>query len=132
MRQRNVVAVTALSRYDGWRMDGLSPTIGTAGALNQFIGQFKQVNEALIDAWFVVDNDRNIVDFNRAFFGMLPRNLARGLKGKKCYEVIELNICKDACIAHQCWRDKRQVRLDEITGHVSASANVPGERAGGG
>jgi PAS domain-containing protein len=97
------------------------------GSLVTFIAQFKQVSDALIDSWFVVDNDRNIVDFNRAFFGMLPRNVARGLKGKKCYEVIELNICKDRCIAHQCWRDKRQVRLDEITGHV---LGVPAERAG--
>jgi len=106
-------------------MDAQSPS------LNQFIAQFKQVSEALIDAWFVVDNDRNIVDFNRAFFGMFPRHVARGLKGKKCYEVIELNICKEACIAHQCWRDKRQVRLDEITGHVIGAQGAPGERAGG-
>lgn len=120
------MAVTPLSRYDGRRMDAPSPS------LNQFIAQFKQVSEALIDAWFVVDNERNIVDFNRAFFGMFPRNVARGLKGKKCYEVIELNICKDACIAHQCWRDKRQVRLDEINGHVVQTPGPGGERGGGG
>jgi len=87
-------------------------------ALQQFIQQFKLTADAIIDSWFVVDNDRNIVDFNRAFFGMLPRNVARGLKGKKCYEVLELNICGEKCIAHQCWRDRRQVRLDEITGRV--------------
>ncbi len=87
-------------------------------ALHGFITGFKQVSDALIDSWFVVDMERTIVDFNRAFFGMLPRNVARGLKGKKCYEVIELNICKERCIAQQCWRDKRQLRLDEITGHV--------------
>jgi PAS domain-containing protein len=87
-------------------------------ALAAFIAQFKQVSDALIDSWFVVDNERNIIDFNRAFFGMLPRNVARGLKGKKCFEVLELNICKERCIAYQCWRDKRQVRLDEINGRV--------------
>jgi PAS domain-containing protein len=87
-------------------------------ALSTFLQQFKQVADVIIDSYFVVDHDRNIVDFNRAFFAMLPRNVARGLKGKKCYEVIELNICKDACIAHQCWKDKRQVRLDEIKGRI--------------
>jgi PAS domain-containing protein len=87
-------------------------------ALQQFIAQFKLTADAIIDSWFVVDNDRTIVDFNRAFFGMLPRNVARGLKGKKCHEVLELNICAERCIAHQCWRDRRQVRLDEITGRV--------------
>ncbi len=89
-----------------------------SGPLAAFIAQFKLVADAIIDSWFVVDNDRNIVDFNRAFFGMLPRNVARGLKGKKCHDVLELNICKDRCIAQQCWKEKRQVRLDEIKGHV--------------
>ena len=87
-------------------------------SLAAFIAQFKLVSDAIIDSWFVVDHDRTIVEFNRAFFGMLPRAVARGLKGKKCYEVLELNICKEACIAEQCWREKRQVRLDEIIGRV--------------
>lgn len=87
-------------------------------ALAAFLAQFKQVSDVIIDSYFVVDAERNIVDFNRAFFSLLPRQVARGLKGKKCYEVLELNICKDACIAQQCWKDKRQVRLDEIKGRV--------------
>jgi len=85
-------------------------------ALERFIAPFKPFSDALIDSWFIVDQDRNIVEFNRAFFSLLPRQVARGLKGKKCYEVLELDICKDRCIAEQCWRDKRQVRLDEING----------------
>ena len=48
----------------------------------------------------------------------LPRQVARGLKGKKCYDVIDLNICKESCIAGQCWKEKRQVRLDEIKGRI--------------
>ncbi len=87
-------------------------------SLTTFLAQFKAVSDVIIDSYFIVDQDRNIVDFNRAFFSLLPRQVARGLKGKKCYEVLELNICKDACIAHQCWKDKRQVRLDEIKGRV--------------
>lgn len=87
-------------------------------ALQTFLSRFKTVADVFIDSYFIVDNDRNIVDFNRAFFSMLPRQVARGLKGKKCYEVLELNICRESCIAQQCWRDKRQVRLDEITGKI--------------
>ena len=87
-------------------------------SLATFLQQFKAVSDVIIDSYFIVDQDRNIVDFNRAFFSLLPRGVARGLKGKKCYEVLELNICKNACIAHQCWKDKRQVRLDEIKGRV--------------
>ena len=85
-------------------------------ALDQFLAQFKQHADVIIDSWFVCDADRNIVDFNRAFYSMLPRQVARGLKGKKCYEVLSLNICKDRCIAQQCWQEKKQVRLDEIDG----------------
>ena len=93
-------------------------------SLTTFLQQFKAVSDVIIDSYFIVDQDRNIVDFNRAFFSLLPRGVARGLKGKKCYEVLELNICKDACIAHQCWKDKRQVRLDEIKGRVPGGDDV--------
>ena len=90
-------------------------------ALERFIAQFKPTAEALIDSWFIVDADRNVVEFNRAFFSLLPRQVARGLKGKKCYDVLELSICKEACIAGQCWREKRQVRLDEINGQPAGT-----------
>jgi PAS domain-containing protein len=90
-------------------------------ALEDFIAQFKQHADVIIDSWFVCDAERNIVDFNRAFYSMLPRQVARGLKGKKCYEVLSLNICKDRCIAQQCWQEKKQVRLDEIDGHPAGA-----------
>jgi len=90
-------------------------------ALDDFLTQFKQLSDVIIDSWFVCDHERNIVDFNRAFFSLLPRNVARGLKGKKCYEVLALNICKDRCIAQQCWADKKQVRLDEIDGQPAGA-----------
>ena len=87
-------------------------------ALQQFLTEFKRVANAIVDSYFVVDTERRIVDFNRAFYAMLPRQVARGLKGKKCFEVIELNICKSACIAQQCWADNKHVRLDEISGTI--------------
>jgi PAS domain-containing protein len=90
-------------------------------ALDSFLAQFKQFSDVLIDSYFICDSERHIVDFNRAFFSLLPRNVARGLKGKKCYDVLALNICKDRCIAQQCWQDKKQVRLDEIDGHPPGS-----------
>ena len=76
-------------------------------ALQQFLTEFKRVASAIVDSYFVVDSERRIVDFNRAFFALLPRQVARGLKGRRCYEVIELNICKSECIAQQCWADNR-------------------------
>jgi PAS domain-containing protein len=86
--------------------------------LASFLNEFKRVAPAIVDSYFIVDSERRIVDFNRAFYAMLPRQMARGLKGKHCYEVVELNICRDNCIAVQCWRDSRHVRLDEISGII--------------
>jgi PAS domain-containing protein len=95
-----------------------------ASAFDQFLEQFKSVAPALVDSYFVVDRDRRIVDFNRAFYAMLPRQVARNLKGKHCYEVIEFNICKSNCIAEQCWQLNRHVRLDEISGTVIGDAEA--------
>ena len=86
------------------------------GALEDFLQRFLSVSDVLLDSYFVCDHERTIVDYNRAFFALFPRTVARTLKGKKCYEVLALNICKDRCIAEACWREKRQVRLDEIEG----------------
>ena len=86
--------------------------------LQAFLVDFKRVAPAIVDSYFVVDQERRIVDFNRAFYAMLPRQVARGLKGKTCHEVIKLNICDKECIAKQCWESDRHVRLDEISGSV--------------
>jgi PAS domain-containing protein len=87
-------------------------------ALTQFLSEFKRVASAIVDSYFIVDTERRIVDFNRAFFAMLPRQVARGLKGKRCFEVLEHNICRSECIAQQCWNDNRHVRLDEISSKI--------------
>ena len=41
-------------------------------ALNQFLTEFKRVAPAIVDSYFIVDTERRIVDFNRAFYAMLP------------------------------------------------------------
>ena len=94
-------------------------------ALERFLAQSKPLCDALTDSWFIVDKDRNIVEFNRAFFSLLPRQVARGLKGKKCHEALELSICKDRCIGEQCWREKKHVRLDEIDGRPAGGESGP-------
>jgi PAS domain-containing protein len=90
-------------------------------ALERFIAQFKPLSDALIDSWFIVDHERNIVEFNNSFRQLLPRQVARMAKGKKCHEVLELEICKERCIAEECWREKQRVRRDEINGKPTQS-----------
>lgn len=92
--------------------------------LQAFLDEFKTVAAAIVDSYFVVDTERRIVDFNRAFYAMLPRQVARGLKRKKCFEVIQLNICQNECIAQQCWQNNRHIRLDEISGVILGDAEA--------
>ncbi|MCA9667655.1 MAG: PAS domain-containing protein [Myxococcales bacterium] len=84
----------------------------------EILDRIKAISDVIIDSFFVVDAERTIIDFNRAFHAMLPRSVARGLRGKKCYDVLQLDICKERCIAEQCWKNKRHIRLDEIHGKV--------------
>ncbi len=76
----------------------------------------------LIDSYFIVDHERRIVDFNRAFYAMFPRQIARGLKTKKYSEVIDLS--SSTCIAEQCWIANKHVRLDEISGTIIGDAEA--------
>lgn len=92
-------------------------------ALERFIQQFKATSDVIIDSWFICDKDRNIVDYNRAFFSLFPRPEARTLKSRKCHEVMRLTICQTNCIAEQCWRESRHVRLDEIDGKPLGQAD---------
>lgn len=83
------------------------------------VQQIKEISDLIIDSYFIVDAERTILDFNTAFYTMLPRNVGRGLKGKKCYDVLQLDICQEQCIAEQCWKLKGHVRLDEIRGKIA-------------
>jgi len=78
--------------------------------------------EVIIDSYFAINLQHDIVDFNRPFLAMLPRSVGRNLKTKKCHEVLNLSICKERCIAKQCWQAGRQVRLDEITGTIAGES----------
>lgn len=90
--------------------------------LNSFIQNLKRVAPALIDSYFIVDAERQIVDFNRAFYAMFPRQVARGLKKKVYSSVIDLNIA--SCIVQQCWAENKHVRLDEISGTIIGDAEA--------
>src|SRR6185436_12044313 len=82
----------------------------------RFRQQFKATSDAIIDSWFVCYADKHIFEYNRVFFSMFPRQEARTLKGRKFSDVLRLSIDDSACIVEQCWREKRHVRLDEISG----------------
>jgi len=74
------------------------------------IESFRQISDVVIDAYFVVDRQGAILEYNRAFFAMFPRQVARKLKGMSVEDalVVERNVAKE------CMEAGRHVRLDEI------------------
>ena len=95
---------------------------------------------AVRDPWFVVDADRNIRDYNEAFEALVRRGASAtddrggagvGPEGRKCYELLELSMCRDDCIALQAIRQGGPARRDDVAGHVVGLTAEPGSRAGG-
>ena len=70
----------------------------------EILERIKAVSDIIVDSYFVVDRERTIIDFNRTFHAMLPRSVARGLRGKRCFDVLQLDICGERCIAQGCWK----------------------------
>ncbi|MFC1610515.1 PAS domain-containing protein [Myxococcota bacterium] len=80
-----------------------------------FIDRFGSV---FLDSFFVVDRERRICKFNPAFAEMLGIRIAerRRINGKRCFELVEMDICRNNCIALQCLAKNGPVRMEEIRG----------------
>jgi len=80
----------------------------------------RPIEEVIVDPFFVVDARRVVIHFNRAFVAMLPRAIARGLRGKKLEDVVEFHLPDDPkCIVTRCWEAGTAIRLDEIPGNLA-------------
>lgn len=71
---------------------------------------FKQISDVVIDAYFITDAEGRILDYNRAFFALFSRQVARKLKTMNVSEAIPMK--RD--VARECMETGRHVRLDEI------------------
>lgn len=86
--------------------------------IEKHVENFKAFSPAIVDAYFIVDRNKTIVDFNRVFYSLLPRSAARKLKGSLYTDVVNYQI--STCIAEQVWEQNRHVRLDEISGTIAS------------
>ena len=75
---------------------------------------FQEIKEVIIDAWFISDPAGVIVDYNRPFFSMFPRNIARKLKGLTIPEIMTMPVN----IVNEAISQNRQVRFDEVVASV--------------
>jgi hypothetical protein len=87
----------------------------------------KSLAGAIRDPWFIVDADRNVRDYNEAFEALVrPASEAgagpgAGPLGRKCYELLELSMCCDDCIALQAIQRGGPARRDDIPGRVAGA-----------
>ncbi len=72
---------------------------------------------AFLDAWVVVDLDMRVIAFNRAFFTLFPKRIARKLEGRVLGEVLPFTFGGAALHpAAECIEKGGNVRYDEVEG----------------
>jgi two-component system NtrC family sensor kinase len=78
----------------------------------------RQLLEGSVDAAVILDRDRRVLYYNRAYeemAGVRGRELAERVKnGAHCYELFKLAVCETACVGCRARDAKRPLRIDEI------------------
>lgn len=72
-----------------------------------------------LDAFALLSPSGRIVSFNRAFFSLFPRKLARKLEGRDLNSCVTLSLSGDDLDpVGQCLERRASVRFDEVIGHI--------------
>jgi signal transduction histidine kinase len=78
----------------------------------------RELLEGSIDAAVILDQDRRILYYNRAYEAacrLRGRELAsRVAAGARCYEIFSLEVCESACVGCRAREARRPLRVDEI------------------
>jgi two-component system NtrC family sensor kinase len=86
--------------------------------LSDVLEQVKQLIEGSIDAAVILDKDRRVYYYNRAYealTGLRGRQLRQRVEsGAKCFEIFPLEICAENCVGCKVLDGKRSLRVDEI------------------
>jgi PAS domain S-box-containing protein len=80
--------------------------------------QIKELLEGSVDAAVILDADRRVLYYNRAYealTGLRGRQLAqRVAAGDRCFEIFPLEICRTDCLGCKARDASRSLRVDEI------------------
>ncbi|GAB4557597.1 MAG: hypothetical protein Tsb0020_01870 [Haliangiales bacterium] len=86
--------------------------------MSEVLEQVKQILEGSVDAAVVLDSERRILYYNRAYellSGMRGRMLRKKVEaGVHCYEIFPLEICESNCLGCKVLETRRALRMDEI------------------
>ncbi len=87
--------------------------------MSDVLEQVKQLLETSIDAAVILDEDRRIVFYNRAYeamTGLRGRQLKRRVEaGARCFEIFPIAICEFNCLGCKAMEIDRPLRVDEIS-----------------
>lgn len=86
--------------------------------MNEVLEQLKRVLEGSVDAAVILDRDRRVLYYNRAYqalSGLRGRQLSQKVKaGARCFEIFPLEICETQCLGCKARDAERALRVDEI------------------
>jgi signal transduction histidine kinase len=86
--------------------------------VNDVLEHVKALLEGSVDAAVILDPDRRLLYYNRAYealSGLRGRQLAQRVKeGARCYEIFPLEICETNCVGCKAREVGRPLRFDEI------------------
>jgi two-component system, NtrC family, sensor kinase len=82
--------------------------------------------KGVTDAAFVLDRERNVLEFNRGFLKLhaVDARAMRSLKGTFCRNTVKMEICDQNCIFLKCLESGTAVRYDEVRGKTSAGEEL--------
>src|SRR5687767_4818510 len=81
------------------------------------MSNLRELLAGLFDAFFVVDQDRKVIEQNRSFVELSGGgHVASHAQAPHCYERIKLEICQKDCIALRAVKAGRAVHVREIHG----------------
>ncbi len=84
----------------------------------EVLEQVRELLEGLVDGAVILDSERRILYYNRAYqelTGQRGRQLDKRISnGAHCYDVFPLEICAEACLGCRARDVKRPLRVDEI------------------
>lgn len=86
-------------------------------SLAEQVEVIRALQGAFLDAWVAVDPEMRVVAFNRAFFTLFPRRIARKLEGLVLDEVMAFTFSGSTMHpAAECIEKGTNVRYDEVEG----------------
>lgn len=92
---------------------------GSGAGQRGYVERVKALQGAFLDAWVVVDRGRVMRAYNRPFFSLFPRRLARRLEGMALGDVLEFRFGAGAFDpVGECFASGRSVRYNEVEGVV--------------